>query len=84
MKKNIIILQVIFIWACATSPNKEVSPTRRDITEYVFATGTLQPDQQYNLVAQVDGYLSKVTFKENDIIKIRQQYWPSLTIRVIL
>ncbi|MCA0366225.1 MAG: efflux RND transporter periplasmic adaptor subunit [Bacteroidetes bacterium] len=72
MKKSIIILQVIFIWACSSEPNMEVSPTRRDITEYVFATGTVQPDQHYNLVAQVDGYLIKVNFKENDIVKTAQ------------
>jgi multidrug efflux pump subunit AcrA (membrane-fusion protein) len=72
MKKSLLILPVLLVWSCSSNQDKEVQPARRNITEYVFATGTLQPDQRYHLVAQADGYLSKVNFNENDTVSTNQ------------
>ncbi|MCA0234626.1 MAG: efflux RND transporter periplasmic adaptor subunit [Bacteroidetes bacterium] len=58
--------------ACTHNTTKEIHPTRRDITEYVFATGVLDTDERYSLVAQADGYLTSVHFKENDVVKPAQ------------
>lgn len=52
--------------ACSRDSAEEKRPQRKDITEYVFATGVLEADERYQLVAQSDGYLVKVYFKEND------------------
>ncbi|TAF67185.1 MAG: HlyD family efflux transporter periplasmic adaptor subunit, partial [Flavobacterium sp.] len=40
----------------------------KDITETVFASGSLEAHQTYQLVAQSDGYLIVINFKENDIV----------------
>ncbi len=47
----------------------ETKPIRKDITETVFASGVLVPDNQYNMTAQSDGYLIKLNFDEGDTVK---------------
>jgi multidrug resistance efflux pump len=71
-KKAILLLLIQLLILGACTKTEEVRPIRRNITEYVFATGTLQADERYNLVAQADGYLSKVNFKENDSVHSNQ------------
>jgi multidrug efflux pump subunit AcrA (membrane-fusion protein) len=46
-----------------------VKPERKDITEAVFASGVLLPENLYNLTAQNDGYLVKLDFKEGDVVQ---------------
>jgi len=46
-----------------------VKPERKNITETVFASGVLVPENQYNLTAQSDGYLINLNFEEGDIVK---------------
>lgn len=48
--------------------NEETKPIRKDITEIVFASGTLEAEDTYELTAQTDGYLQRVEFDENDLI----------------
>jgi len=50
----------------------ETKPIRKDITETVFASGILVPENQYNLTAQNDGYLVKLNFIEGDTVKAGQ------------
>lgn len=47
----------------------ETTPEYRNITETVFASGILVPENQYNLTAQSDGYLISLNFEEGDIVK---------------
>lgn len=47
----------------------ETKPEYRNITETVFASGALVPENQYNLTAQSDGYLISLNFEEGDIVK---------------
>lgn len=47
----------------------EVKPEYKDITETVFASGTLEPEGKYNLTAQSDGYLVALNFTEGDFVK---------------
>jgi RND family efflux transporter MFP subunit len=61
-------LLILMICSCGSS-NKEGKPEYRDITETVFASGTLEPQGKYNLTAQSDGYLISLSFKENDLVK---------------
>ena len=44
-------------------------PVRKNITETVFASGVLVPENLYNLTAQGDGYLISLNFEEGDIVK---------------
>ena len=47
----------------------ETKPEKRDITETVFASGIVEPENKYNLTAQTDGYILALNYKENDIVK---------------
>lgn len=44
-------------------------PIRKNITETVFASGVLVPENQYNLTAQSDGNIISLNFKEGNIVK---------------
>lgn len=64
---------IILIWGSGllTSCGKKVEetmPVRKDVTETVFASGFLEANHTYQLVAQSDGYISELNFKENDIV----------------
>ena len=68
MKKYIFLLGTSFLlFACGTKV-KSIHPEKKDITEMVFASGILEADDQYNLTAQTDGYISKLNFQEGDIV----------------
>jgi multidrug efflux pump subunit AcrA (membrane-fusion protein) len=58
--------------ACKKTPTPTISPIHQDITEMVFASGSLDPDERYNLTAQTDGYLTKLSFKEGDQLQANQ------------
>ena len=47
----------------------ETKPIRKNITETVFASGVLVPENQYNLTAQSEGYIIALNFIEGDIVK---------------
>jgi multidrug efflux pump subunit AcrA (membrane-fusion protein) len=73
MKYTYVILSSILLLAsCSKSTDAAVHPLRKDITETVFASGVLDPDEKYNLTAQSDGYLLHVNFKEGDFVKTNQ------------
>jgi multidrug efflux pump subunit AcrA (membrane-fusion protein) len=72
MKKyrNIILLGALALLLGACSKKQQESKVeRRDITEFVFATGILEPENQYNLTAQNDGYLIALGIEEGDLVK---------------
>lgn len=50
----------------------ETHPQRKDITETVFASGTLEPEDKYNLTAQTDGYIIELRFDDGDTVKAGQ------------
>ncbi|TAH20774.1 MAG: HlyD family efflux transporter periplasmic adaptor subunit [Cytophagales bacterium] len=68
--KNIKILSIIIIGLLTACGKKvqETKPIRKDVTETVFASGNLEANQIYQLVAQSDGYLIELNFKENEIV----------------
>jgi len=59
----------LFLLSACGKKTEETKPVRKDITETVFASGVLIPENQYNLTAQSDGYLINLNFEEGDIIK---------------
>ncbi len=71
--KTIIKILLLFIGLATFSScgrtSTETKPIRKKITETVFASGILVPDNQYNLTAQNEGYLVKLNFIEGDTIK---------------
>lgn len=65
------ILAVALLPACGKK-QQEAKVERRDITEFVFATGILEPEHQYNLTAQTEGYLIALDIEEGDLVEAGQ------------
>jgi HlyD family secretion protein len=68
MTRYIILVMLILLFSCGKKI-EETKPIRKDVTETVFASGVLEAYETYSLTAQSDGYLSQISFKENDIVK---------------
>ncbi len=62
---SIIILSIL-IFSC--SRENETKPIVQDIKELVFASGTLEWKNSYNLTAQTDGILKDVNFEIGDAV----------------
>lgn len=68
-KYHIIAFAVLVFMSSCGKKYTETNPEYRNITETVFASGVLVPENQYNLTAQSDGYLISLNFEEGDIVK---------------
>jgi multidrug efflux pump subunit AcrA (membrane-fusion protein) len=70
MKKISVFLSIIlaiFLFSCGKK-TETTTVQRKDITEMVFATGSLKADDEYLVAAQADGYLKTLNFEEGDVI----------------
>jgi multidrug efflux pump subunit AcrA (membrane-fusion protein) len=67
-KIAIILASLVLLNSCGKT-NEEITPTRKNITETVFASGILEPDSLYNLTALTDGYIIEINFNEGDLVK---------------
>jgi len=68
IKISIILVVGFGLLSSCGKKVQETKPIRKDVTETVFASGNLEAHQTYQLVAQSDGYLVELNFKENDIV----------------
>ena len=69
MKKLLTFLFLSAILLSCGKKTSETKPERRDVTETVFASGTLEPEDKYNLTAQTDGYIVELKFDDGDTVK---------------
>jgi multidrug efflux pump subunit AcrA (membrane-fusion protein) len=67
--KILICLIVVAILSSCGKKTEETKPIRKDVVETVFASGFLEANHTYNLVALNEGYLSAIFYEEGDIIK---------------
>ncbi|MEJ2003381.1 MAG: HlyD family efflux transporter periplasmic adaptor subunit [Cyclobacteriaceae bacterium] len=66
-----ILIPVILVFIAACQSGKEgINPEKRDITESVYASLTVQPDSLYNAYAVVSGIVEKVMVSEGSPVKI--------------
>ncbi len=63
MKNKLFVLTVTLFTFISCNHDKEVSPKKQDIQEFVFASGELQWKDAYNLAAQTDGILINADFE---------------------
>ena len=63
-----IVAALVLLNSCGRK-SETTKPIRKNITETVFASGVLVPEDLYNLTAQSDGYLIRLNFEEGDIVK---------------
>ena len=71
MKTLIKIFLILIGFAIVSSCGRQstnVKPERKNITETVFASGVLVPNDQYDLTAQSEGYIVKLNFIEGDTV----------------
>ncbi len=69
---TIISIFILSFTACKNDASNEVKPIRKDISEIVFASGTLESDDKYNLTAQTDGNIIKLNIVEGDKVTTNQ------------
>ena len=75
MKTNRIILltPIILLGLLSCGGNKqEVQPVRKNITETVFASGSIEAIDKYNLSAQTEGYLLDIFVQDGDSVSTGQ------------
>ncbi|MDJ1506104.1 efflux RND transporter periplasmic adaptor subunit [Xanthocytophaga agilis] len=66
------IIAVLFLLLSCSRPQEETKPIRKDVVEYVFASGTLEAENEYTLTALTDGYLTEIYVHENDQVTVGQ------------
>ncbi len=66
-----LFLGLILLSSCGKK-NSETQANRKNITETVFASGILIPEDQYNLTSLTDGYIVQLNFNEGDTVKADQ------------
>jgi len=62
-------VSLLFLLFSCGRKTEETTPVRKDITETVFASGVLVPEDEYNLTAQSEGYIIELKFDEGDTVK---------------
>jgi multidrug efflux pump subunit AcrA (membrane-fusion protein) len=63
-----VFLMILLLSSCQQS-NKEALPVQKDITETIFAAGSLESDSVYTITALSEGYISELFINENDSVQ---------------
>jgi HlyD family secretion protein len=69
MKKILILFSTLFLLSTCGKKTESTRPERMDLVETVFASGTLEPRNKYNLTAQTDGYILRLDLEAGDTVK---------------
>lgn len=66
---NLVLFTFLFLFL-SCSPDKEtIMPEVKDITESVYASGTVKSDQQYEVFSKVNATILKIYAEEGDTVK---------------
>lgn len=65
------LVAAITLFSCG-GKKEEVQPVRKNITETVFASGSIEAIDKYNLSAQTEGYLLELFVQDGDSVSIGQ------------
>ena len=63
-----LLLAVTLLAACRQK-KQEVQPQMRQLTDAVYASGSLVPENEYKVVSSTDGFVQKALVKEGDTIR---------------
>lgn len=69
---GVVLITFMVLISCKIDHSDEISPQRKDISELVFASGSLESDNKYNLTAQTDGSIVKLNAEEGEYVKVNQ------------
>jgi HlyD family secretion protein len=64
-----LLLFVITGFVSCKQKTKEEKPQMKQLTEAVYASGTLVPENEYKVVSSTDGFLKQALVKEGDTVK---------------
>ncbi len=68
MRFLLIFFLSALIWTCSNN-DESIYPEKRDITESVYSSVTVQPDSLYDAFSAVAGIIEKVLVEEGDVVK---------------
>lgn len=71
MRGSIFVFSILIWWGCQHKP-EIITPMRRDITESVYASGTVKSEGQYQVMSMVTGRIAEVMVKPGDSATIGQ------------
>lgn len=69
MRNILYIYSILLLHSCNNDEVKEIKPVFKQLSEAVYASGSLVPEEEYKIVSSVDGYLNEVLTTEGQIIK---------------
>jgi HlyD family secretion protein len=70
--KPVYALLLFLIFSCKKQDNF-INPSVKKVTEAVYASGYIAPENEYKLVSRAEGYLTKKLVNEGDEIKVGQE-----------
>ena len=70
--KIILLFTGLILVSSCGKRTTETKPIRKDVTETVFASGILVPEDQYNLTSLSDGYIKKLNIEEGNVVTENQ------------
>lgn len=68
MKEFVFVVSVLLL-LISCKQRQVVQPEIKQLTEAVYASGTLVPENEYKVVAATDGFLETASVKEGDSVK---------------
>ncbi|MCX6296347.1 MAG: efflux RND transporter periplasmic adaptor subunit [Bacteroidetes bacterium] len=72
MKNYNFIFLAIVLFAGCKSKNNTTKPSRRDITQAVYASGKIFPLNDYKVFSKLPGYIEKIQVHVGDSVKVGQ------------
>lgn len=63
------LLSFLFIWTACEEKDEHIYPTESPLTESVYASASLVPQEEYQLFSAVSGILERVFVEEGQLVK---------------
>jgi len=68
--RNILLFTIIFLFFSCGKKTEETTVLKKDIREFIFASGTLEAEDAYYLKAESEGYITKLDYQEGDKVTV--------------
>ncbi len=72
MRKIQFVFSIIILIVSCKNKNTTVTPSRRDITQAVYASGKIFPINDYKVFSKLPGYIEKINIHIGDSVKVGQ------------
>ena len=72
VKRFLFCMAVVAAFSGCSAKQDVIKPVQREITEAVYASGTLVPEQEYKVVSRLEGFLTETLVDEGDTVVVGQ------------